>query len=172
MQGTHAVERDAVFLPNELLKTILLGFFVFLWLLFILELDFLCQSQQNKTSLPHISLLDTELKINCLPLVQGESYLILKNYVFFYFSSQQSSSLEMHLFSLYGAFIQFLLQMLRVIIKHYLKLCAEKLHKSRAGVQTGSATTESNLTPYLSDLSFKAAALPRDIVIVEKGKKD
>lgn len=74
----------------------------------------------------------------------------------------------MHLFSLYGAFIQFLLQMLWVIVKHYLKLCAEKLHKSRAGVQTGSATTESKLTPYLSDLSFKAAALPRDIVIVEK----
>jgi len=74
----------------------------------------------------------------------------------------------MHLLSLYGAFIQFLLQMLQVIVKHYLKLCAEKLHESRAGVQTGSATTESKLTPYLSDLSFKAAALPRDIVIVEK----
>lgn len=74
----------------------------------------------------------------------------------------------MHLFSLYGAFIQFLLQMLRVIIKHYLKLYAVKLHKSRAGVQTGSATTESKPTPYLSDLPFKAAALPRDIFIVEK----
>lgn len=58
----------------------------------------------------------------------------------------------MHLFCLYGALIQFLLQMLWVIIKHYLKLCAEKLHRSRAGVQTSSATTESKVPPYLSDL--------------------
>lgn len=66
----------------------------------------------------------------------------------------------MHLFSMYGDFIQFLLQMLWVIIKNYLKQAAgKKLHRSRAGVQTDC-------------LTFKAAVLPRDIIIVEKWKKD
>lgn len=66
---------------------------------------------------------------------------------------------EMHLFPLYGAFILFSLQMLRGIIKLYLKLCAEKLHKSRAGVQTGSATTESKLTSAL--LIFHGCCSPK-----------
>lgn len=65
----------------------------------------------------------------------------------------------MHLFPLYGAFILFSLQMLRGIIKLYLKLCTEKLHKSRAGVQTGSATTESKLTSAL--LIFHGCCSPK-----------
>lgn len=152
-------EHNAVFLPNTFLKNIF-HLIILLWLLFILESDFLFQFQQNNTNLPSFLLWSQNWR-SIDYLEYSEKVLFnIEEKCFLLFLTQHSSSLEMHLFSVYGDFILFLLQMLWVISKHYLKQAGgKKLHRNRAGVQTDC-------------LTFKAAVLPGDIVTVEKWKKD
>lgn len=101
-ESPHTEQCDAVFLPNGK-KFCLYALFSCDWSTF-LKISFV-SSSKIKTNLALFLLCLKNWRSMSTSSSVKKSYLILKNYIFFHNSNTQSSSLEMHLFCLCGAFI-------------------------------------------------------------------